>query len=203
MSTNYAGIDYSLGRSNVNHETGIHYGVISMYSVNLDVWAEAEADYGPPTCPECGNTAETVPMHAEQLADGNGVAIINELPEDCQDWPHYRDYGYGCCTDYLCRTCRHTLSSDDVFGDEPLGYSYEADGYKLTDCLDSDIFVLDSPYYTFSQYCSPCVPGAGNLDTPCESGPKTYCLSHDWFEGDKAPYRVYRVADDTEVLTEG
>src|SRR5690606_21275898 len=42
---------------------------------------------------------------------------------------------------------------------------YEKDGYKITGCLDFDLFVLNSPYFTFAQFCSPCVPGAGNLDS--------------------------------------
>ena len=70
---------------------------------------------------------------------------------------------------------------------------YESNGYKLTGCLDSDLFILRSPFFTHVQYCSPCVPGAGNLDSPCEAGPKTYCLDGSWFEDGKAPYPVYSV----------
>lgn len=69
---------------------------------------------------------------------------------------------------------------------------YDKEGYVLTGCLDNDLFVIKSPFYTLAQYCSPCVPGAGNLDCPMEEGVKTYCLGHDWFEG-KAPYPVYSV----------
>lgn len=176
MSSNYAGIDYGRGLSNVNHETGIRYGVISSHTVGQAWYDDAIADYGDPSCPECGNT----------VLDSDAVDIQD------QEWFEGKDYA--------CLGCKACYWSDSVFGDEPVGYSYEADGYKLTDCLDSDIFVLDSPYYTFAQFCSPCVPGAGNLDTFCPSGPKTYCLGHDWFENSKAPYPVYRVADNSEVL---
>ena len=49
------GIDYgSIGQTNRNTQTGIRYGVINQNEV-LEFWAEAsEADYGEPTCPECG-----------------------------------------------------------------------------------------------------------------------------------------------------
>lgn len=47
-------------------------------------------------------------------------------------------------------------------------------------------------YGTFAQFCSPCVPGAG--DSPLADGVKTYCLGHGWFEDGKAPYAVYSVA---------
>lgn len=32
-----------------------------------------------------------------------------------------------------------------------------------------------------------------------EDGVKTYALGSDWFEDGKAPYRVFKVEDDTEV----
>jgi hypothetical protein len=34
---------------------------------------------------------------------------------------------------------------------------------------------------------------------PCADGPKTYCLSHDWFDGGVAPYPVYDVGTDKIV----
>lgn len=157
-----AGIDYGMGRSNINHETGIRYGVISQNSV-LQAWADsAEPDYGKPTCPKCGN----------------------EVSEDPQ---------IGKSSDYYCESCEYEFDSDEAYGDEPIGWNYNDEGYELTDCLDSDIFVLNSPFYTLAPFCSPCVPGAGNLDDAQEDGVKTYCLGHDWFEDGKVPYPVYRV----------
>ena len=125
--TQYAGIDYGLGRSNMDLETGIRFGVISQNSV-LQAWADSsEPEYGEPTCGHCGNPA----------------IEACEVPKDA-DW---REEGY---FDYACLACKRMFDSEDAFGEEPLGYSYEGDGYKLTDCLDSDIFVLKSPYYTFA-----------------------------------------------------
>lgn len=167
-TTNYAGIDYSLGQSNVDRETGIHFGVISQHSVGEAWYEDAEADYGKPHCPECGN----------------------EIKESKRD------------KDYRCGKCRKSFWSDQCFGDDPIGCSFEDKNYKLSDCLDSDIFVLKSPFYTYAQFCSPCVPGAGNLDNPCEpdsGAPKTYCLGADWFEDGKAPYRIWNVSDNSEV----
>ena len=82
---------------------------------------------------------------------------------------------------------------------EPLGFEYSSDGYKLADCLDNDIMVLESPFYTFAKFCSPCVPGAGDLDAPDADGIKAFALGCDWFEGGVAPYTVYRVSDDSVV----
>jgi hypothetical protein len=182
--TSYKGLDYSLGQSNVNKLTGIHYGVIGQNSIMPEAFDDFEQYYGEPTCPVCGNDATDATKYFETHPDGD-------------DLPNYSSHG---CDDYVCETCQHCLDSEYVYSEESLGFTYEREGYKLTDCLDSDVFILDSPYYTFAQFCSPCVPGAGNLDNPCDDGPKTYCLGSDWFEDSKAPYRVFRVSDNSEVL---
>jgi hypothetical protein len=98
-----------------------------------------------------------------------------------------------------CPVCGAEIEMDymDI---EPIGLEYNREGYKITDCLDTDLMILDSPYYTFAQYCSPCVPGAGNLDSPTDNGVKCYCLGHDWFDNGVAPYSVYDVK--TEKLVE-
>jgi hypothetical protein len=75
---------------------------------------------------------------------------------------------------------------------------YEADGYRL-ETTSLGVYVTQSPYYTRAAFCSPCCPGAGDLDSPREHGVKAYCLGPDWFEDDKAPYKVWRVSDDSEV----
>jgi hypothetical protein len=75
-------------------------------------------------------------------------------------------------------------SEEDFDFAEPLGWEYSGDGYIAHQSHDgSDVFILLSPYYT---QC------AGHL--------LTYCFSHDWFETKRAPYRVFRVSDNTEVL---
>lgn len=169
-TTTYAGIDYSLGRSNIDSKTGIHYGVISQHSIMPEAAEDFEYDYGNPTCPKCGHEIKSSDNY--KRAD----------------------------KDFYCPKCRVSYWSDSVYSEQPLGWSYDRNGYGLRDCLDNDIFVLVSPYYTFAQFCSPCVPGAGNLDNPCESGPKTFCLGHDWFEGGKAPYPVYSVETGKQIV---
>jgi len=97
-----------------------------------------------------------------------------------------------------------SLHWEDRLGD----YVYEKDGYVITGCLDNDLFVLKSPYYTYACFCSPCVPGAGDLnnaltdhdingapltDAPFDTFPKVYCLGSDWFDDGKAPYAIFNV----------
>ena len=99
--------------------------------------------------------------------------------------------------DYYCHNCRTWHMEEDCCGEESIGFHYDEDGYKLVDCLDNDIMVIESPFYTFTDFCSPCVPGAGNLNCFDIDGVKTYCLGLDWFDsGDedrKCPYPVYSV----------
>lgn len=178
-----AGIDYGHGRVNVDVTNGIRYGVISQNSVSQALSdSDLEYDYGDATCPKCGNVATN----------------SADLPEESEEW----EIGRGCCSDYGCVRCEYVFDASEAFGDEASGWSYLADGYELTDCLYNDVFVLKSPFYTHAQFCSPCVPGAGNLDSADADGAKTYCLGHDWFEDRKAPYPVYDVATGALVQPE-
>lgn len=178
--TTYSGIDYGLGTSNVDPKTGIRFGVIAQNSVMGEALDDLEPYYGDPHCPQCGNA----------VAEPTDQTANEEWDNGCE---------HGGCNDYVCISCELFWDSSECFPDESQGFTYERDGYSLADCLHTAIFVLKSPFYTYAQFCSPCVPGAGNLDTPCADGPKTYCLGHDWFDDGKAPYRVWRVSDDTEV----
>jgi hypothetical protein len=165
-----AGIDYGMGTTNRDLETGMRYGVISQHSVS-QAWCDcAKPDYGAATCPDCGADA---------------IAYDSNKHESFK-----QESG---CADYACESCETSFDSSDAFGEEAIAWNYEGDGYDLTDCLDSDVFVLKSPFFTKARYCSPCVPGACSLDSPDEDGAECFCLGHDWFEDGRAPYPVYSV----------
>ena len=149
MKTDYAGIDYGMGQSNVDADNGIRYGVISQHEV-LQAWADSSLPYYP--CEDC------------EMAE-NGEPKENGECDFCEPSSYYMD--------------------DDE-------YSAESDSY-------GDIFIAKSPYYTISQLCSPCAPGAGYIMNECENGVKSYCFGHDWFDNEKAPYTVYRVSDNSVV----
>jgi len=181
MTEQYIGIDYSMGASNVDRQTGIHYGIISVHDLSEFAWERFEPDYGPATCPKCGEDA----VDAEEI--------------DAEELDGYKQ-GPGC-TDYACKACKCSFDYSDAFGEEPLTYSYEGDGYVLEIDSSNDVWILKSPYYTYAAFCSPCAPGAGHLGTPlpAESGaPKVYCLDASWFRGDEAPYTLYPVAQQEE-----
>ena len=156
------GIDYGNGQTNINHTTGIRYGVISQNEV-LQAWAdESEPDYGDTYyCPKCGNEI-TIRQTDDMI---------------------------------LCPDCNEDFTDSDCLPEEPLALTYERDGYKCSQGSDGDIFILESPYYTFAQFCSPCAPGACYLTSTCEpdTNNRAYCFGHDWFEDGIAPYPVYSV----------
>jgi hypothetical protein len=177
----YIGIDYGMGLANIDHETGIRYGVISQHSISS--WAlseDMESVYAGPFCPECGN---------EDLVNAE------DMTEAMNEWPVAK---YNCA-DYACGLCEILFGSESAFSEEASGLEYNSDGYTIIDCLITDLMVIASPYYTHAPFCSPCVPGAGDLDSAREDGVRAYCLGHDWFDGDEAPYPVYRVSDDSLV----
>jgi hypothetical protein len=196
----YAGIDYGFGRTNLDGATGIRYGVISQHSLASWFYDSFEPVYGPATCPRCGNenAVSAVGDDSEVNAEDFGG---NVECDDYEDSPG--------CHDYACHACRYVFDSSEAYGDEPAGHELKEDGYHAIDCLDSDVMLIKSPFYTFGPFCSPCVPGAVSLphdeDEPATHGPdsglvRAYCFGHDWFNGGRAPYRVFSVDTNEEVF---
>lgn len=162
------GIDYGLGHTNIDYKTGIRYGVISQHSIMPEALDDFEADYGDPSCPECGGPVED-----------------------------------GSVKDYSCGQCLEDYYVDQVYGDEPLAWRLAEEGYNASINANGYIVVVASPFYTHAQFCSPCYPGAGNLDVYCVDGPRTFCLGADFFENEEAPYVVYDVETGKEVRNAG
>jgi hypothetical protein len=183
------GIDYGrYAGSNRNLETGIHYGVKQIDGDLSQAWADSsESYYGEPTCPKCeGRAVALGPAHADL---------------DLDSFEQYDEHG---CADYVCESCQLTLDSSYVYSEEALSFFYESEGYKLDTCFDqSCIMVVESPYFTRAVFCSPCAPGAGDLDNPADDGVRTWCLGHDWYESGQAPYPVYLInSEGIEVRVE-
>ena len=179
------GIDYGMGKTNRNTETGISFGVIHQQEVGQAWYEDSEGEYGPPSCPTCGNEldkTEEYQLNDEPVLDGEGEEIDDE---------------------YYCSACEIGFDgyNPDIYSDEVICHYVKNKEY-LAHCSDYDIFIEKSPYYTECQYCSPCAPGAGYILNQCEGGVKAYCYGHDWFEDGKSPYRVFSVETGKEVLPE-
>lgn len=163
MEERNAGIDYGLGKSNVDPKTGIRYGVISQRSLQCEAASEVfvEGAVYTPCCPHCYEPYE---------AEGDAPDTCPACGEAVEDWE---------------------------YGDEPAYIEYHegegADEIIILDCLGTDFMVIKSPFTATGPFCSPCVPGAVNLDdTDGTFGARCYCLPDDWFEGGKAPYKYQK-----------
>lgn len=133
-------------------DSGIHYGVISANTVGSAIWDILSPVYNP-YCPDCGS--ELPEQFSIELGSGDlPCPICNTLIQDGDQWPEY--------------------ANDYVSNDPELELSYNPN--------TNDIWVIKSNYTINAQYCSPCAPGAGNLNSPCPSGPLTYCLPLDLFD---------------------
>ena len=174
---------------NYDEKTGISYGVISPHALNgcalQDIY-------------NCG----TDPHY--ESAKTEFVTALNDLLDN---------YPFSCGQiDEILTPAIDVFneSFDSSCGDGQCDYS-DAE-YTLHVSGDNfGIYVIKSPYYTYCRKCSPCAPGAGDLNTPVDivgleiesnRGQKAYCLDKSFFDDEyaKIPYRVFRVDNDQEVL---
>jgi hypothetical protein len=115
-------------------------------------------------------------------------------------------YSYHCpeCGTYLeegadtetCPSCKKAIREQDFDFQESDCFIYNKEGYKCQSDSSNDIFITESPYFTYAQFCSPCAPGACYLENPLDEpnkNNKCYCFGPDWFDDEKAPYPVYSV----------
>jgi len=176
------GIDYGMGQVNVDKETGIRYGVINQNKLQCfaldDLYTNGEdVDFM-----EFRQTVkDDIERAIERVLSDHGLDGCNDI-EDIVD----------------VEAIVEEISFENYHGTgDCQRVQYDSDGYEISSDSQGDLFITKSPYYTLCDFCSPCAPGAGYLTS--EGDVKAYCLDHDWFE-DKAPYRVFNVSDDTEVL---
>jgi hypothetical protein len=100
------------------------------------------------------------------------------------------------------------LSENEYFNnDNECRYSYEDGDFKyILDWLGGAplIWVCDGPYVTYCKTCSPCVPGAGDLDNctnETDANNIAYCLDPDDIDNDEdKPEIVRRVNVLGEIL---
>jgi hypothetical protein len=72
----------------------------------------------------------------------------------------------------------------DSYQSEEDCYALESEGLKLElGWLGGAalVWVIESPHQTHARQCSPCVPNAGDLDSPDPDGVECYTLPGEWF----------------------
>jgi hypothetical protein len=172
------GIDYGCGRTNIDTETSIRYGVISSHALASHAWDTITND---------GTDLDYLDA-IDSLTDELSRAIKSVLENYATN---YDEKG-------LATAIVENLEFDLESTGDCTRYSYESNGLAFNVCSDGDIFVTKSPFYTLSAFCSPCAPGAGYLGS--DGDVKTYCLPPEWFDsGGPMPYKCFKVADGTEA----
>lgn len=187
---NDKGIDYGLGNTNRNMSTGTRFGVISQHELNPDATEDifhsgTDLDYA-------------------DYVDGVRAKLAVALGDYFSDYQH--ESGRPSRLDQAIENAFDAIS--DSLGDQYEGTGdctrmlYEREGYKIQTDSSGDLWVFESPYFTYAQFCSPCAPGAcylaNPLDVDADGKPlpenldnRCYCLGGDWFEDSKAPYPIF------------
>lgn len=138
-----------------------------------------------------------------------GVINANEI---VQAWADSSEPKYPC-EDCECWNSETESCNYDEWDCEASEFVLDDGEYIATQSRDdSDIFVIKSPFYTYAYFCSPCAPGACYLMSPVSMedifdhenrtiraiNNRCYCFGKDWFDGENAPYPIWRV--DTHEL---
>jgi hypothetical protein len=178
--------------SNYDEKTGIHYGVISPNSICQETLSDL-----------CGKSTDTIYEESKTDFTDSLKNILND-----------NGFSIGQIDEVLTPAID---CFNENYQNDNHGYEYEDTEYTLHISDDNfGIFVIRSPFYTFTKQCSPCAPGAGDLDSPIskqeyDAGDhnafmygtvKAYCLPKEFFDDEyaKIPYRYYRVTDDKEEI---
>lgn len=173
-----SGIDYGMGQTNIDKETGIRYGVISCNDLGHHAWDTIQYEA---TDLDYAEAIDNVKFELTRaidsvLKDYSTRHNAAELAEDIIDGLEFECESGGDCRRYL----------------------YEGKAETFNVLSDGDIVVTKSQYFTLCAFCSPCAPGAGYLGS--DGNVKTYCLGPEWFDGDNPmPYVCYRVSDGSRV----
>ena len=130
--------------ANINPETGIRYGIIAANSLDPELVSELQ-------------------MNGKDLHWEEALADLRKQIE------HEVNQGVLALEDADDEyAIREELLADDFYDDEP-AHSFDVDGVKgQTTWLGGGLMVwcFESPHTGTFQLCSPCVPGACDLDSP-------------------------------------
>lgn len=179
--------------TNINETTGIRFGYISaqrlhpdtvhelMYSVGTDLSyleavdeirkrIEREADSIEEGCKEA-----LLEIDYHITSDPGYERILDDRVEKA-----YVDRGYSDREEFIERRVERETECLDI--EEPIiEGTYEGVRYQ-TSWLGGalNFWIFESPVVGLFDLCSPCVPNAGNLDSPNHSGYLAYDVPADW-----------------------
>lgn len=197
--------------ANYDEVKKIHYGVINQNRCNLDavddIYQNGTDIYYEGALQDLKDAiVATLEDNAESTDEDTKEALLNQLDNVDKRFGNDLVSIIMAEAELTDRIKEAVSYIDDEFGQQwdsgyCTSYGYKEDGYEIrlnTD--DGDMFICDSPYFTYCRQCSPCAPNAGYL-TDRGGGMKSFCLGVDWFEDNKPPYDVYEVATGKRIYT--
>lgn len=171
-------------------ETGIRYGCIYLNSLDSDLandlWMNAEnlseAEAYAELKSEIERDAENIEEEVRiAVAERDYAMLSNDSYMEDEVEAAYNRLGYDDRDDYI--DTRLELESERIQIEEPtLAGICEGVRYEIS-CLGGApiLFCTHSPFTITARLCSPCVPGAIDIDSPDHDGYEGYCPPVDWF----------------------
>lgn len=147
---------------NYNTETGIPFGTIYLNNLDPDtaswLWTEG------------------IDLSYEEAYEDAKAEIRSDIDQEIQDGTFDPD------EDDIEDEIALRLENLDIQIDEPtIEGEYEGVKYMISWLGAAPLlWVFESPFTGRYHQCSPCVPGAGDLDSPDEDGELCYDVPPDW-----------------------
>jgi len=122
-------------------------------------------------------------------------------PPVCKDCQHEMDYESPDDSGrFSCPECSTLTDEEDAYPHEPVGYEYKSETLVMHTAFDNtELFVTKSTHARCVKFCSPCAPGAGDIDSPDESGVWAYCPPPEWF-GECPPTDIVTTEEALEIM---
>lgn len=177
--------------TNINPDTGIRYGYISANSIHPDIlydvidvigkdltYEDAEAEAKAIAERQADNIEEEVRI---AIAEAGGFTD-REYEDISEEWTSmaYERLGFDCREDFV--EGQISCHMECAYIEEPI-VEFEYEGvHGRTSWLGGalNLWIFESPHTGLYEECSPCVPGAGNLDQPDPEGVLAYDVPADW-----------------------
>lgn len=149
--------------TNKHPTTGIAYGVIACQSLDDDLLHFLLYEKGKDLSYEAACQEE---IGRQEDAYHEMLASMDPEYVDCMDPADFEP----------------NLDNFDPQIEEPIVEGeYQGVHYRTTWLGGAQLlWIFESPFTEECQPCSPCVPGAGNLDNPDPGGMETYSVPADW-----------------------
>lgn len=172
------------------------YPLLLVVARRGDLGVMVSSSHAPKGMVPWGGRVRTMPNLNPTTGIAYGTIYLNDLP----DWvfDEFQDHGVNLTAraaeeEYRSENPDASDADMDRFWDHYEGseecYALERDGMKLELSYLGGaalIFVLESPSTTRARPCSPCVPGAGDLNSKDASGIECYDLIPSWYGADDA-----------------